>query len=315
MRRTWSVAALVVAVSFAWAPAAVAAMNDGQNIVNHNGHANTTVLSIGGSALYRSDFDGLTNAPRYGLFYSMGCWSAAIDKDCIAEHWNNSPNGGGAFYIGNSRYGWGSPGNPGYGTGDEFDREFFNALFNQGLEHAGVAHAAHKDAFVDVARWDGYTRYTLYELNLLGDPDQLEALTEFLVDIDMMPIHILTGTKDKKFEKRIKELTADVPHEVNVKSGGDMLLFHQWIKNEPVDLIMGNTYCKYIAKDEDIPYVRFGFPILDRMGHSYFSTMGYRGAMRLIGWLTSVEGQKIIADFKINDQPLFIPTTVPPAAP
>ena len=41
----------------------------------------------------------------------------------------------------------------------------------------------------------------------------------------------------------------------------------------------------------------------------------YRGAMRLIGWLTSVEGQKIIADFKINDQPLFIPTAVPPAAP
>lgn len=41
----------------------------------------------------------------------------------------------------------------------------------------------------------------------------------------------------------------------------------------------------------------------------------YRGAMRLIGWLTSVEGQKIIADFKINDQPLFIPTAVPTAVP
>ncbi|MBN2564449.1 MAG: hypothetical protein JXB46_01945 [Candidatus Eisenbacteria bacterium] len=152
---------------------AVAAMNDGYNIVNHNGHANTSVLSIGSGGLYRSDFDGLTNAPSYGLFYSLGCWSAAIDYDCIAEHWNNSPGGGGAFYIGNSRYGWGSPGNPGYGTGDEFDREFFNVLFNQGLEHAGVAHAAHKDAFVATARSDGYTRYTLYELNLLGDPESL----------------------------------------------------------------------------------------------------------------------------------------------
>ena len=95
---------------------AVSAMNNGYNIVNHNGHANTTVLSIGSGALYRSHFDGLTNAPEYGLFYSMGCWSAAIDKDCIAEHWNNSPNGGGIAYIGNSRYGWGSPGNPGDGN-------------------------------------------------------------------------------------------------------------------------------------------------------------------------------------------------------
>lgn len=117
---------------------------------------------------------------------------------------------------------------------------------------------------------------------LVGDPDQLEALTEFLVDIDMMPIHIVTGTKNKAFEKRIKELTADVPHEVNVKSGGDMFLFHQWIKNEPVDLMIGNTYVKYISKDEDIPFIRHGFPILDRIGHSYFPTVGYKGGMRLL---------------------------------
>jgi hypothetical protein len=101
----------------------------------------------------------------------MGCWSAAIDKDCIAEHWNNSSGGGGFAYIGNSRYGWGSPGNPGTGTGDLFDREFFKKLFNDGLENIGVAHAAHKDAFVEQARSSGYTRYTLYELNLLGDPE------------------------------------------------------------------------------------------------------------------------------------------------
>ena len=61
-----------------------------------------------------------------------------------------------------------------------------------------------------------------------------------------------------------------------------MFLFHQWIKNEPVDLIMGNTYLKYIARDEDVPFIRFGFPILDRVGHSYFPTVGYRGGMRLL---------------------------------
>jgi nitrogenase molybdenum-iron protein beta chain len=45
---------------------------------------------------------------------------------------------------------------------------------------------------------------------------------------------------------------------------------------------MGNTYVKYIARDEDIPFVRFGFPILDRMGHGYFPSVGYRGALRLL---------------------------------
>jgi nitrogenase molybdenum-iron protein beta chain len=117
---------------------------------------------------------------------------------------------------------------------------------------------------------------------LAGDPDQLIALTEFLVSIDMWPIHIVTGTSGKKFETRIREITQNVPHPVNVGVPGDMFLLHQWIKNEPVDLLMGNTYMKYIARDEDIPLVRFGFPILDRIGHSYFPTVGYRGGMRLL---------------------------------
>ena len=57
---------------------------------------------------------------------------------------------------------------------------------------------------------------------------------------------------------------------------------HQWIKAEPTDLLIGNSYCKYMARDEDIPFVRFGFPILDRVGHSDFPYVGYRGAMRVM---------------------------------
>jgi nitrogenase molybdenum-iron protein beta chain len=117
---------------------------------------------------------------------------------------------------------------------------------------------------------------------LAGDPDQLIALTEFLVSIDMWPIHIVTGTQTKGFEARIREITKEVPHQVNVGIPADMFLLHQWIKNDPVDLLIGNTYMKYIARDEDIPLVRAGFPILDRVGHSYFPTVGYRGGMRLL---------------------------------
>jgi nitrogenase molybdenum-iron protein beta chain len=117
---------------------------------------------------------------------------------------------------------------------------------------------------------------------LAGDPDQLIAMTEFLVSIDMCPVHIVTGTPGKKFEKRIKEITKDMDCEVNVKAKGDLFQLHQWIKNEPVDLLMCNTYGKYIARDEDIPLVRWGFPILDRQGHQYFPTVGYKGGLRLL---------------------------------
>jgi len=119
---------------------------------------------------------------------------------------------------------------------------------------------------------------------LAGDPDQLIAMTEFLTSIDMWPTHIVSGTPGKAFEARIRELTAGLPYAVNVKCDqtADMFLLHQWIKNDPVDLLMGNTYLKHIARDEDIPLVRWGFPILDRVGHQYFPTVGYKGGLRLL---------------------------------
>lgn len=119
---------------------------------------------------------------------------------------------------------------------------------------------------------------------LWGDPDQLVSLTEFLVDLDMRPVYIVTGTPGKKFLSRIeKALQGKVP-EAKVREGAnaDMFLMHQWIKQEKVDLLIGNTYGKYISRDEDIPLLRFGFPILDRIGHSYFPTVGYIGAMRIL---------------------------------
>ncbi|MFZ3114197.1 MAG: nitrogenase molybdenum-iron protein subunit beta [Syntrophales bacterium] len=117
---------------------------------------------------------------------------------------------------------------------------------------------------------------------LVGDPDQLISMCEFLVNLDMWPVHIVTGTPGKRFEERIREITREIPNEVKVKAAGDMFMLHQWIKNGPVDLLIGNTYCKYIARDEDIPLVRWGFPILDRQGHQYFPTVGYKGALRLL---------------------------------
>jgi nitrogenase molybdenum-iron protein beta chain len=117
---------------------------------------------------------------------------------------------------------------------------------------------------------------------LFGDPDQLIALTQFLVTLDMKPVHIVTGTPGKRFEEKIREILKDTVPNVNVRQAGDMFLLHQWIKNEPVDLLIGNTYGKYIAKDEDIPFMRFGFPILDRVGHSYFPSVGYQGGMRIV---------------------------------
>lgn len=120
---------------------------------------------------------------------------------------------------------------------------------------------------------------------LFGDPDQLVSLVEFLIDLEMRPVYVVSGTPSKKLEQQLRQMLDDAGiREAKLAQGStaDMFLLHQWIKNEPVDLLIGNTYGKYIARDEDIPFVRHGFPIVDRVGHTYFPTVGYRGAMRLL---------------------------------
>ena len=118
---------------------------------------------------------------------------------------------------------------------------------------------------------------------LFGDPDQLVSLAQYLLCLDMQPVYIVTGTPEKHFENRVRAVLGDAVPDVKIRCGAqaDMYLLHQWIREQGVDLLIGNTYGKYIARDEDIPFVRFGFPILDRVGHSYFPSVGYMGAMRL----------------------------------
>jgi nitrogenase molybdenum-iron protein beta chain len=123
-----------------------------------------------------------------------------------------------------------------------------------------------------------------------GDPDHLIPLTEFLTDLDMKPVYIVSGTQGKDFESKVNKALGDRVPEARIKNGAqaDMFLMHQWIKNEPVDLLIGNTYGKYISRDENIPFVRMGFPILDRIGHSYFPFVGYMGGIRLLEKILNV---------------------------
>jgi Nitrogenase molybdenum-iron protein, alpha and beta chains len=118
---------------------------------------------------------------------------------------------------------------------------------------------------------------------LWGDPDTLIPLTELLVSLDMRPVYIVSGTPGKPFDERMSEILKDIP-EAKFMSGerADMFRLHQWIKQEGIDLLIGNTYGKYIARDEDTPFIRFGFPIADRSGHNYFPKTGYVGATNLV---------------------------------
>lgn len=117
---------------------------------------------------------------------------------------------------------------------------------------------------------------------IFGDPDIVVGLTRFVLELGMLPKVIITGSTGKAFETRVHELLDGAVPPPVVKAQADLFELHEHIKRDPVQLLIGNTYGKYIARAERIPLVRVGFPILDRTGHRLFPCVGYTGAMRLV---------------------------------
>lgn len=131
---------------------------------------------------------------------------------------------------------------------------------------------------------------------LAGDPDQLGPLAEFLADMDMKVKYLVTGTPGKSFEPHLEELIGPAGPGDYRGLPGDLFALHQRLKAEKTDLLIANTYGKYIARDEDIPFVRFGFPILDRVGHADFPSVGYRGGLRIMERILSALMDRIDRD-------------------
>ncbi len=130
---------------------------------------------------------------------------------------------------------------------------------------------------------DTHFHYQGHTVAIFGDPDLVIGLTEFILTMGMIPKYVITGTPGSRFEKQINAMLEEAGVEgCKVKAEGDLFELHQWIKEEPVNLLLGGSHGKYLARAEDIPLVRVGFPIMDRAVHPLIPIVGYRGALRLI---------------------------------
>jgi len=160
-------------------------LNQGPQLINHLGHANNTyALKFNGSQVTDNNMtnDGINH--NYYIIYSQGCYCNSWDNrtpdfiitgsDAIAETWTTIQNGAVCF-IGNTRYGWGSYSNTN-GSSQYYDREFFDAIFNEEIYQIGRAHQDSKEDCIPFINYSA-NRWCYYECCLLGDPT-LEIWTD-----------------------------------------------------------------------------------------------------------------------------------------
>ena len=151
-------------------------LNAGVHLVNHLGHTNLhSVMRLPIYDLWQ--LNNVSSGTMPFICYSQGCYPASFDnrddagayyaEDCVGEQLVTGTEGAVAF-IGNTRLGWSSPGST-CGVSQFFDRQFFDALFGEGITEAG---RALDDSRVDNIPFLSYAavRYVMYEMCLLGDP-------------------------------------------------------------------------------------------------------------------------------------------------
>ncbi len=124
---------------------------------------------------------------------------------------------------------------------------------------------------------------------LVGDPDLLLGLISFLMEMGGIPVHIVCTMGDKKFEEDMKTLLSESPFGAGSKvyAGKDMWHLRSLMFTEPVDLLIGNSYAKFLWRDTGTPLIRIGFPLFDRHHLHRYPIIGYQGALNLLNWIVN----------------------------
>lgn len=119
---------------------------------------------------------------------------------------------------------------------------------------------------------------------LFGDPDILIGVVSFLLEMGGIPVHIVCTNSTLPFKKEMESLLASSPYgqEATLYAGKDLWHLRSLLVTEPVDMLIGDSHGKYAAREANIPLVRIGLPLIDRVNLHRYPIIGYSGIINLV---------------------------------
>ncbi|NJL50194.1 MAG: nitrogenase molybdenum-iron protein subunit beta [Blastochloris sp.] len=133
---------------------------------------------------------------------------------------------------------------------------------------------------------------------IFGDPDFVLAMARFVMETGGEPTHVLATNGTNAWAEDMRKLLDSSPfgNGCQVWAGKDLWHLRSILFTEPVDLLIGSSYGKFLEKDTGTPLVRLTFPIFDRHHHHRFPIMGYQGALRVLTAILDKVFDKLDAD-------------------
>lgn len=132
------------------------------------------------------------------------------------------------------------------------------------------------DSYIDAHKYLFGKKAIVY-----GEEDLVTAVTGFLLEIGIVPVLAAAGGSSGKLRDNITELNIGYDQEIMIMDGVDFAEIGEIAESLNPDIIIGNSKGNQIARKLNVPLVRIGFPIHDRVGGQRILTAGYRGTQIL----------------------------------
>lgn len=130
------------------------------------------------------------------------------------------------------------------------------------------------DAYVDAHKYVFGRRAVLF-----GDEDLVVALARLCTEVGLVPVICASGGTSTKLAEKIRAVAPD--EECRVLADADFEDIADVVEAAQPDLLIGNSKGAKLARKLNVPLVRIGLPIHDRVGAARLQMLGYRGTQQL----------------------------------
>jgi len=122
---------------------------------------------------------------------------------------------------------------------------------------------------------------------IFGEPEMVYAVAKTCLENGVFPAAIATGSQVGKLNELLVAALGDAVEQSNILIETDFAHILAASQAGKVNIAIGPSDGRYLTEKGEIPLVRLGFPIHDRVGGQRLLSVGYTGTMMLIDRITN----------------------------
>ena len=143
--------------------------------------------------------------------------------------------------------------------------------------------ARYLDAMIDSHKYNAEG-----SVGVFGDPEIVYAISSLCLENGLKLCVAASGPANEKLIPALDQLGTTYKKAFVKLADTDFETISSHVRKSNVNLLIGSSDGAFMTEKYDIPLVRMGFPVHDRMGAQRKITVGYFGSMQLLDELTNI---------------------------